>query len=138
MQLGIRFTSGGNPVYAANSFALNTTHFVVIKYTRVAGADNDTAALFLDPNPGMVEPAPSAMEVNPTAGHDVANVARFGLRQNANIGVLELDELRIGATWGEVTSGGMPPPPDATNIVSVVATDANASRVGNESWHFYH
>ncbi|MBX7157636.1 MAG: hypothetical protein K1X66_04535 [Verrucomicrobiae bacterium] len=130
VQLGIRFTSGGNPVYAANSFALNTTHFVVIKYTRVAGVDNDTAALFLDPNPGMAEPAPSAMEVNPTAGHDVANIARFALRQNSNIGILEFDELRIGATWADVTGGGMPPPPDATNIVSVVATDGSASELG--------
>lgn len=129
VQMGIRFTSGGNPVFGGPSFPLNTTHFVVIKYTRVAGADNDNSFIFVDPTPGMPEPAPSASQINPSPGHDVASITRFGLRQNGGIGIIEFDELRIGATWADVTSGGMQPP-GATNIVSVVATDANASELG--------
>lgn len=128
VQLGILFTSAGNASYAPASFALNTTHLVVTKYTRIPAVDNDVVAIFVDPVPGMPEPAPGATSVNFTAGHDVTDIQRFALRQNANpgMGILELDELRIGPTWAEVTSGGVNPPNDS-NLVSVVASDPNAS-----------
>ena len=129
VQLGILFTSGGITNYAPATFALNTTHFVVAKYTRLPGADNDVAAIFVDAPPGMPEPMPGAISTNAAAGQDVTDIQRFGLRQNASIGVVEVDELRIGTTWADVTSAGVQPP-GLTNIVGVVAADAKASEEG--------
>lgn len=129
-QLGIRFSSKGTTNYASNLLPLNTTHLVVAKYTRVAGADNDKVALFVDPVPGMAEPMPSATVTNNVADDpDVTDIQRFGLRQTTSIGILELDEFRVGTTWADVTSGGVNPPNDS-NLVSVVASDPNASEEG--------
>ncbi|MEZ5405856.1 MAG: hypothetical protein R3F23_06700 [Verrucomicrobiia bacterium] len=124
-QLGIGVI-GNNPVFAADLLNTNTTHLVVIKYSRVAGPDNDGVSLYLDPIPGQPEPAPSATQTLPGVDITAEGVARFGLRQSTGIGEIELDELRIGTSWTDVFSNGL----QGTNIVTI-ANSSDSSELGN-------
>lgn len=123
-QLGIGVI-GNNPVFAPNLLATNTTHLVVIKYSRVAGPDNDGVSLYIDPVPGQPEPAPSATQTLPALDITPEGVARFGLRQSTGIGEIELDELRIGTSWTEVFSNGL----QGTNTVTIANT-SDSSELG--------
>ncbi|MCX6145517.1 MAG: T9SS type A sorting domain-containing protein [Ignavibacteriales bacterium] len=86
--------------------SLNTVYLVVAAYQFVAGATNDSTKLWINPNAstfGKTEPAPTLTAVNNTT--DMTAAMRFFIRQDlANTTpFIELDELRIGTTWADVT-----------------------------------
>ena len=86
--------------------SLNTVYLVVAAYQFVAGATNDSTKLWINPNAstfGKTEPAPTLTAVNNTT--DMTAVMRFFIRQDlANTTpLIEMDELRIGTTWADVT-----------------------------------
>jgi signal transduction histidine kinase len=83
-----------------------TTYLVVAKYHWVAGATNDEVAIWVNPTTlGAGEDVGN--KVSTHAGRDGAgNAGRLTLSRGANVNI---DELRIGQTWADVTPRTRPP-----------------------------
>lgn len=103
---GIQLRSTGPPTYTgAYTFAPGTTYLVVIKYSFVAGANNDTVALFVNPTLGGAEPSPTVTTSNATDA-DAANVDGVAIRQGtaANAASVTVDAIRVSTSWIDATT----------------------------------
>lgn len=108
--LGIQNTTGGSPTptptYTTTEYAAGTTLFVVIKLNNTVSPIQ--ADLYVNPVPGGAEPAATVSNAAGTGAF--ANLASVFIRQagsgSAGTGNLEIDEIRAGATWAEVTPNG--------------------------------
>lgn len=103
---GIQLRSTGPAAYTlAYSFTPGTTYLVVMKYTFVAGANNDTVALFVNPTLGGVEPAPNLTTSNATDA-DATNLDGVAIRQGsaANAASVTVDAIRVSTTWIDATT----------------------------------
>ena len=102
-------------IWTGNTYALNTTYLVVVKYTVVDGVDNDTVVMYVNPALPGGEPASPTITATDVAS-DIAP-GSYAIRQGSNTshpaGVF--DGLRVGTTWASVTSGG--PVAPAQNVV---------------------
>lgn len=87
--------------YSATNHPVGTTLFVVVKYDFQTNA----ASLYVNPTIGGTEPITAA--VSNATGINTAPVGlgSLGFRQSTGTGNIEIDEVRIGATWGYVTAG---------------------------------
>ena len=88
--------------------SLNTTYLIVGSYQFVDGTTNDSSKLWINPDAstfGKSAPAPTLTSVN--TGTDLTGAARFLIRQDVDstTAFCELDEVRIGTSWKDVTSG---------------------------------
>jgi hypothetical protein len=86
--------------------SLNTTYLIVAAYKFLSGTTNDSAYLWINPDVstfGKAEPAPTLGAVNNTT--DLTGVQRFFIRQDLSntTPYIEMDELRIGTSWADVT-----------------------------------
>jgi hypothetical protein len=99
--IGILNNSGGTaaPTYVSTDYAINTAIFVVVKYDLTT----NTASLYVNPVIGSIEGTPT---VTNATGSTVAptQIASIAIRQGSGTGNIEIDELRLGTTWGDVTS----------------------------------
>jgi hypothetical protein len=95
------------------SFSLNTTYLLVVKYTIVDGATNDTVSLIINPTIPGAEPAPNVTA--PDVGTSDINPASVAIRQGApaTSPLVAVDAIRIGTSWEDVTGGGTLTPGDA-------------------------
>ncbi|TAL05799.1 MAG: hypothetical protein EPO07_03060, partial [Verrucomicrobia bacterium] len=111
-QLGIR-KNGANITNAPTVLVTNTTYLVVAKYAFGAGAADDVVSLYLSPTPGAAEPA--SPDATQTGGTDAANLQNLYFKSSSGYGNWNLDTLRVGTSWADVTpaAGGVTPP--ATN-----------------------
>lgn len=103
-------TAPNTPVLSSYSYDYNTTYLVVVKYTINAGADNDVAALFVNPVLGASEPTATITSVDQLSTQaDPANIGAICLRQgsSANAATLKIDGIIIGQTWNDVTVTGI-------------------------------
>ncbi|OFX52636.1 MAG: hypothetical protein A2046_02080 [Bacteroidetes bacterium GWA2_30_7] len=102
-------TTAANTVWSSGTTAINTTLFIVISYQIVASTTNDIVKLWINPTPGGAEPAATLSATNGLT--DLANVNRIFIRQDGTSATpfIEMDELRVGTTWADVT------PSSATN-----------------------
>ncbi len=107
--LAARWVTTGSRVIGP-ALTIDQTYFIVMKTTMVAGADNDTVEFFVDPVADGTEPGTPTVATAATAGsgNDVSATSGFlgvGFRMTTNSsGEWELDELRAGTTWADVTS----------------------------------
>jgi hypothetical protein len=105
-QLGVNVrTTATNTQWASATLSYNQTYLVVVKYEFVSGSSNDVAKLWINPDLSGPEPTPDAVHVN-TGGIDLSNIGRVALRQSLSLsgdgmGTLEIDEIRIGRSWGD-------------------------------------
>ena len=136
IKLGVLNGPGGtsNPTYS-NDLPLATTYFVVIKYNFTT----NTASLWVNPGIGSTESTPL---VTNNTGTTVApaSIASLCIRQSSpTTGNVEIDELRIGDSWSNVTSSilGVSQnsisdfsiyPNPVTNGVFYITTDTNIER----------
>jgi len=88
--------------YTPFTYALNTTYLLVIKYTIVAGATNDTVDLFVNPTLGGAEPA-ATISAPDVAGTDI-NPGSVALRQGtaATSPTVKADGIRVSNTWASL------------------------------------
>lgn len=102
---------GASFVYTPSTYVNGSTHLIVVKYTFVAGAANDTVQLFVDPTPGGAEPS-ATLTADAEATADPANLDAIALRQGtaANAPNLQVDGIRVATTWAEAVSSGTPAP----------------------------
>ena len=101
--LGILNNSGA-PVtvsYSTTNHPIGTTLFIVVKFDFAT----NTASLFVNPTVGGTE---GAATVSNATGVTLApaSMGSLGIRQSTpTTGNIEIDEVRIGATWSYVTAG---------------------------------
>ena len=91
----------------SSSMNINTTHLVVVCYEIVGGTGNDVVSLWIDPTPGAAQNTPTLTATN-TGGTDLVDLSKIFIRQDSitETPATEIDELRIGTTWADVTPGG--------------------------------
>ncbi len=102
-------TSAATVAFTPFTYALNTTYLVVVKYTIVAGVDNDTVDLFVSTTTPATEPAATISAIDATAT-DV-NPGTVALRQGATATspTVTVDGIRVGTTWASVVSASTAP-----------------------------
>jgi hypothetical protein len=136
--LGIAFRDQPASTSGANARVFDSTHefhagdtvFVVGKFQVNDGSQNDVASLYLNPDPTAGEPATANavsdaaaiiggsttnfdyMYNQGTGAHLETTIRSFFLRSNVveptNINI---DALRVGTTWADVTGQAVTPPP---------------------------
>lgn len=130
--LGIRkalgATAGGGTdlFYSGAAFSVGDVVFVVARYAFGPGVGDDTVTLWVNPPTnsfGGLEPTPSIAATNTGNTTDAAQLQYAYVRCNSSTtsGVNEVDDLRVGSSWADVTppASGVPPPA-ATNAQPVI------------------
>ena len=120
-------TTGANTTWLSNTLTLNTTYLVVLSLEAVSGLANDVSKIWLNPTSlGGTEPTADASATN-TTGTDLLTIQRVLLRQPGNAteapAALEIDEMRVGTTWADVTPSGAATAPGAPSITSIAPGD---------------
>ncbi len=117
----------GNGAWTTSGFSDGQTFFLVARYSILAGAGNDSVALWVNPDPstfGLVDPP--APTLTATGGTDLTGgFDTFTFRQNTAANTpanLQWDELRVGTGWDVVT----PPAPPVAPSLSVTTVSTNA------------
>jgi pectate lyase len=116
---GATVAGGGTDLYyTGNHFPVGAVVFVVARYAFNAGAGDDTVTLWVNPPTnsfGGVEPTPNIAATDTGNPTDAAQLQHAFVRCNSSTtsGVNEVDDLRVGSSWAEVTppGGGLPPSP---------------------------
>lgn len=100
-RLNISNISTGTLTYTDNGTDLNfgTTYFVVVKYDR--SASPTVATLWINPIPGVAEPVSTI--TNSSGTNTFASFTSVALRNASATPKAEIDEIRVGATWADVT-----------------------------------
>ncbi len=97
-------TTAADIVFTPFSYSLNTTYLIVVKYTFVDGATNDTVAMIVSSSFPGTEPAATvtASDVTQT---DVA-IGTVSLRQGAvaTSPTVRVDGIRIATSWAELST----------------------------------
>jgi PKD repeat protein len=108
LAFGITHTGGtsNTPIYTGNTYALNTTYLIAIKYTFVAGTANDIVSLIINPVLGGTEPSPTVTAAD-AAQSDPTDIGTVAVRQGTagNTVNVKLDGIRVGLTWNDVAGG---------------------------------
>lgn len=102
-------TTAANTVWSTGTTAINTTVMVVISYQIVSGTTNDVVKMWINPALGGAEPATTLTATN--TGTDLLNLNRILIRQDNTGGTpfVQMDEMRIGTAWADVTPAGATP-----------------------------
>ncbi len=97
---------GGDSTSGGGTMATNTTHLIVLKYAFVS---RGVATLYVDPTPGGAEPASPAITAD-TGDNVAANLQVLLLQSAASTaqGTFNLDSIRVGTNWADVTPMTIP------------------------------
>lgn len=98
--------NAGAQVFASNDLPLNTPVFIVVSYDAIAGTDNNTARLWINPTLGLGSaPTPDATSTDNAAGTDLATFGRIGLRNASTVnGTVQVDEIKVTDNWAQAAS----------------------------------
>ncbi|MBK9227828.1 MAG: T9SS type A sorting domain-containing protein [Ignavibacteria bacterium] len=91
-------------IWTTANYSLNTTYFVVLKYTFVEGTGNDQVSLFvLSSTIPTTEPTPTVGPITYPSG-DAFNLGRIALRQGTSTRapVLKIDGIRVTRSWSSI------------------------------------
>jgi hypothetical protein len=130
-------TGPTNLQYGTTDYPLNAPVFVVVSYEMVAGSANDICNLWVNPVPGAAAPA---FTFTTTPSTDIADVSGFFIKQNGGSSTpgVEMDEIRIGLNWADVTPGLPVPVVTPTLIADVTANtvdnDIDITFTENAAW----
>jgi len=105
--IGFSPRSNGSPVYGTADYPIGTPVLIVVSHQFVSGNNNDIVKLWVNPTPGQSQPAENMTAL---MSSDPANLGGFFIRQNSNASTpkVELDELRFGLNWADVTPANVP------------------------------
>jgi PKD repeat protein len=119
----IENTSGGTPTFTEFAQDLNfgTTYLVVAKYNK--SASPTIASLWVNPSSlGGAEPSGSVTNNSGTGAF--ATFASICLRNNATTPKVEIDEIRIGPAWADVTPLGVQIVITTSAVTAITSTTA--------------
>jgi hypothetical protein len=138
----VRTALGASTTYDTTSLVAGATYFVVVGYTFGAAASDDTVSLWINPTINAAQPAATITDTH--TGTDLAAISNFILRQDSTTETpsMSVDELRIGTTWTQVTSGTLATgqseiaglkmyPNPVSNGTLFIETSANAEKTVN-------
>jgi hypothetical protein len=106
-RLGIQNTTSGTPTQTEfpADLSFGTTYLVVVKYD-FDGTSPDIATLWVDPSSlGGSEPTGGVANSSGTSGSP-ATFSAICLRNTSATPKAEIDEIRVGSTWADVTPAG--------------------------------
>ena len=114
LRLGITFNAASiaTNLLHPTAIATNTTHTIVTRYNVATGE----SLLWVDPSS---ESSPSVMAVDTTS---TITVYSFAFRQADSMGMLLVDDLKIGTSYTDVADVVSPPP-----TLTITATDNNVT-----------
>jgi len=116
--IGLANRSTSTPSYSA-SYSLNQTIFLVGAYEFVSGTANDISSLWINPSDSTfgdaVAPSPTLTTLG---GSDLSSISQFLLRGASGSPSGEMDELRVGTSWADVTPV---PEPSASALLGLAA-----------------
>ncbi|WP_438481313.1 PEP-CTERM sorting domain-containing protein [Oleiharenicola lentus] len=119
-EIGLSNRSNSAANYSSTLYTTGETVFLVGQYSFVAGAANDTSALWINPAPATFA-AGSAPTATLTAlgGTDMTAVTQFLLRGAAGSPAGAFDELRVGTTWASVTPAAAAAIPEPSTYAAI-------------------
>ncbi len=136
-RIGLANAANSAAIASATSLNTNADYRIYIRYV----ISNATTTLWVDPTS---EASPSISAADPAAA---AQLTSFALRQDAGIGVLQLDDLRVGTSFADVFQTPVTNPPVITqqpaNLAVVeggvanFAVSANGTEPLSYQWKFY-
>jgi PEP-CTERM motif len=106
-KIGIRHQGVASGAAYSPKLDFNTTYFVVVDYSFVAGTANDIVRLYLNPLPGDVQPGTAtATQSTGTGPVDATSLTTLGFRagQTTSGGNYLIDNIMVGTSWGDVTT----------------------------------
>jgi len=94
---------GGSIQYSPAVYSTNVTYLVVVKYTFVAGSNNDSAKIYVF-NSGVPATEPVVPSAYDVAGSDVDDIAYVAVsnsyaQNGLNGSSVKVDGIRVGKTW---------------------------------------
>ncbi|WP_298892975.1 T9SS type A sorting domain-containing protein [uncultured Psychroserpens sp.] len=138
-QIGLGYNTGAADIINATEHGLNDEVFVVMSYETTTGV----MKAWINPSSSDfegVEPAETITFIDPAMA---ASIDRFALRQDNTIetGFMDVDELRLGTSWAEVTPTTLStqdlgadnfkvyPNPTSTGFVNITSNNSDAISV---------
>ena len=109
--IGVSTRSNSTVSWLAADLDPGTSYFIVVAYDIITGTANDVARIWLNTSAiGGAEPAPDATTA-PGTDLSASGIDKVLLRQDntSNTPFIELDEIRVGTTWADVTPSGAVP-----------------------------
>ena len=103
----VRTANAANTTFAPDNYVTGTTYFVVVGYMLGANLSDDAVSLWVNPVVDAAEPTPTITDTH--AATDLTLVNRFFFRQDSvtETPALQIDALRVGTTWSDVTSSAL-------------------------------
>lgn len=123
-QIGLSFFKSNEvaPVFDTQTLDAETVYLVVLKYTMIAGDQNDRLDLYLLDTYTATEPTTPLLSVtNTTSCADICP-ENIVLRSNSNDDWIVVDGIRVATTWSEAVAAGTCP---TTGTVRPTADHAN-------------
>lgn len=123
-QIGLSFytSSAVAPVFDTQTLDAETVYLVVLKYTMIAGDQNDRLDLYLLDAYTATEPTTPLLSVTNTTSCADIYPENIVLRSNSNDDWIVVDGIRVATTWSETVAAGTCP---ATGTVRPTADHAN-------------
>ena len=114
---------GADVFYTGASFTTNDVLFIVAKYTFGPSAGDDTVTLWVNPPTNSfagIEPVASVAATTTTNTLDAAELQYAFVRCNssATSGANEIDDLRVGTSWADVTPTDGPAAPTPVPVIT--------------------
>ncbi len=96
------------PQWAANLLSPGTTYLIVVAHQFVPGTGNDVVSLWVNPTSfGGSEPLPTVSATHTTGDISFVDFVQLWQRDSSTPTNVEVDELRIGTTWADVTPSAL-------------------------------
>jgi len=109
--VGISTRSNSTVSWLSSDLTPGTSYFIVIAYDIISGTGNDVGRIWL--NTSAIGGAEPAADATSASGTDLGSqgIDKILVRQEnpTNTPFIDLDELRVGTTWADVTPGGATP-----------------------------
>jgi DNA/RNA endonuclease YhcR with UshA esterase domain len=103
-KIGIRASgASGAPAtaWAVDDLNPGTTYLVAVKYALISGTANDSVYLWLNPSLGPTQPETQVVQI--ISGSDPADIGRLALRQGTYTPTADIDGIRVGTEWGDIS-----------------------------------
>lgn len=108
---GVTATSATRTFDSAHNYNPGDTLFLVLSYTFNSGTADDVARLYVNPTPGSLEGDNTPVVTSTAGAVDISTnqIQSFFLRNNSvEPSGTQIDDLRVGSTWADVTPAPEP------------------------------